>query len=75
MPLTARQRPFAGILRKATKQMKRQILLILIMAVAAGATACQKTPEELVVKQKDGEALMEAIKDSDSSSREKNQMI
>ena len=33
--------------------MKRLILLILIMAVAAGATACQKTPEEKVVVQKD----------------------
>ena len=33
--------------------MKRQILLILIMAVAAGATACQATPGKEVVIQKD----------------------
>ena len=33
--------------------MKRRIVLVLIMAVAVGAAACQKTPEEKVVMQKD----------------------
>ena len=49
--------------------MKRQIVLVLIMAVAAGATACQKTPEVTIVKNKSGDNL-ENIIASDSLSNE-----
>ena len=41
--------------------MKRQIVLVLIMAVAAGATACQKTPEGEVVMSKKDEDFQKLI--------------
>ena len=51
--------------------MKRYIAILLCMAVAIGAAACQKTPESPIVIGKDYETMIEQAMTSDESTAEK----
>ena len=51
--------------------MRRYIAILLCMAVAVGAVACQPTPEQAVVVKKDTERMIEQAMTSDESTAEK----